>query len=446
MAGSLLLIAVVWIVLLAPLLLRNQSPVRRTAKALTETRVLHKGGESLQRKKRLTPAVESFQSADIDEELELVEAEPEFFLIDDADDSRPLTLKDRAAKSGRKKSTDAVESVASESTAEAEIVDAEVVDAAEAETATDETADTQLDAIAETIDGEVVETADATPSEVAAGAEAEEPAPAVAHASPVSRAESYDDTDTGSFRPVRLVEDSADNAADNPAEAEEVATARPQVVEISTAYFRGSDLDPQVKVEEDEVSVEKGEKEAAAHATAVAEQIREEQEQGSVELDEEDMRYLASRKGRGVYDPVASQQAAMRRLRRRKQVLLALLVLCVLTGIAGVIWGGLSWIATVVAVGFTVFYLYSLRRSAIEEAKTRRRRIARMRRARLGVRNTEDGELGVPDRLRRPGAVIVEADDSDPDFEHLDYLDAADYFGDFEDLVEHDSRQRIYAV
>ena len=50
MAGSLLLIAVVWIVLLAPLLLRNQSPVRRTAKALTETRVLHKGGESLQRK------------------------------------------------------------------------------------------------------------------------------------------------------------------------------------------------------------------------------------------------------------------------------------------------------------------------------------------------------------------------------------------------------------
>lgn len=442
MAGSLLLIAVVWIVLLAPLLLRNQSPVRRTAKALTETRVLHKGGESLQRKKRLTPAVESFQSADIDEELELVEAEPEFFLIDDADDSRPLTLKDRAAKSGRKKSTDAVESVASESTAEAEIVDAEVVDAAEAETATDETADTQLDAIAETIDGEVVETADATPSEVAAGAEAEEPAPAVAHASPVSRAESYDDTDTGSFRPVRLVEDSADNSA----EAEEAVTARPQVVEISTAYFRGSDLDPQVKVEEDEVSVEKGEKEAAAHATAVAEQIREEQEQGSVELDEEDMRYLASRKGRGVYDPVASQQAAMRRLRRRKQVLLALLVLCVLTGIAGVIWGGLSWIATVVAVGFTVFYLYSLRRSAIEEAKTRRRRIARMRRARLGVRNTEDGELGVPDRLRRPGAVIVEADDSDPDFEHLDYLDAADYFGDFEDLVEHDSRQRIYAV
>ena len=218
------------------------------------------------------------------------------------------------------------------------------------------------------------------------------------------------------------------------------------MVEISTAYFRGSDLDPQVKVEEDEVGVEKGEKEAAAHATAVAEQIREEQEQGSVELDEEDMRYLASRKGRGVYDPVASQQAAMRRLRRRKQVLLALLVLCVLTGIAGVIWGGLSWIATVAAVGFTVFYLYSLRRSAIEEAKTRRRRIARMRRARLGVRNTEDGELGVPDRLRRPGAVIVEADDSDPDFEHLDYLDAADYFGDFEDLVEHDSRQRIYAV
>ena len=39
MFGSLLLIAAVWLVLLAPLLLRNQKPVRRTAQALGETRV-----------------------------------------------------------------------------------------------------------------------------------------------------------------------------------------------------------------------------------------------------------------------------------------------------------------------------------------------------------------------------------------------------------------------
>ena len=102
-------------------------------------------------------------------------------------------------------------------------------------------------------------------------------------------------------------------------------------------------------------------------------------------------------------------------------------------------------------------YLYFLRRSAIEEAKMRQRRIARMRRARLGVRNTEDEELGVPDRLRRPGAVIVEADDADPEFDHLSYIDSRDYF-DYHDedsyyaddaaygRVNYGSQQRIHAV
>ena len=39
------------------------------------------------------------------------------------------------------------------------------------------------------------------------------------------------------------------------------------------------------------------------------------------ELSEEDMEFIASRRGRGVYDPVASQQLYNRRLQRRKQVL-----------------------------------------------------------------------------------------------------------------------------
>ena len=45
-----------------------------------------------------------------------------------------------------------------------------------------------------------------------------------------------------------------------------------------------------------------------------------------------------------------------------------------------------------------------------------------MARARLGVENTEDREFDlVPSRLRRPGAVVLEIDDEDPIFEHLDY-------------------------
>jgi len=45
-----------------------------------------------------------------------------------------------------------------------------------------------------------------------------------------------------------------------------------------------------------------------------------------------------------------------------------------------------------------------------------------MARARLGVENTQDSEYEVvPSRLRRPGAVVLEIDDEDPIFEHLDY-------------------------
>ena len=58
-------------------------------------------------------------------------------------------------------------------------------------------------------------------------------------------------------------------------------------------------------------------------------------------------------------------------------------------------------------------------------AAIRRRRAARYQRARVvGVENVADRELDVvPQRLRRPGAAVLEIDDEDPVFEHLDYYD-----------------------
>jgi hypothetical protein len=44
-----------------------------------------------------------------------------------------------------------------------------------------------------------------------------------------------------------------------------------------------------------------------------------------------------------------------------------------------------------------------------------------MARARAGVQNTADRSPDVPSRLRRPGAAVLEIDDEDPSFEHLDY-------------------------
>jgi hypothetical protein len=74
----------------------------------------------------------------------------------------------------------------------------------------------------------------------------------------------------------------------------------------------------------------------------------------------------------------------------------------------------------------TLLYLGYLRRQTRIEERVRRRRSQRMMRARLGVENTHDQEFDVvPSRLRRPGAVVLEIDDEDPVFEHLDYAPVA---------------------
>jgi hypothetical protein len=79
--------------------------------------------------------------------------------------------------------------------------------------------------------------------------------------------------------------------------------------------------------------------------------------------------------------------------------------------------------------GVTVLYLAYLRRQTRIEERLRRRRAQRMVRSRLGVENTDDGKLDVvPSRLRRPGSVVLEIDDEDPIFEHLDHAPSARHF------------------
>ena len=85
--------------------------------------------------------------------------------------------------------------------------------------------------------------------------------------------------------------------------------------------------------------------------------------------------------------------------------------------------GGWTWWIPLVGVGLMTLYLVNLRRTVRAEQELRARRIRRMKMARLGVRNREDDELGIPQRLRRPGAVVVELDDEDPDFADLAYTD-----------------------
>ena len=102
----------------------------------------------------------------------------------------------------------------------------------------------------------------------------------------------------------------------------------------------------------------------------------------------------------------------------------------VITTIIGAIVGGMAWIAPSIAASLIVIYLFVLRQQVRAENALRERRIRQLRRARLGVRNAHDEELGIPARLRRPGAVVLEADDESPDFEYLEYTRSSDYYTD----------------
>jgi hypothetical protein len=129
------------------------------------------------------------------------------------------------------------------------------------------------------------------------------------------------------------------------------------------------------------------------------------------------------------YESKTSAAVSARKFKFRKRVLFIMGVLLVATAAAAFLVSPTFWYACGATGGITVLYLGYLRRQTRIEERVRRRRAQRMMRARLGVESTQDTEFDVvPSRLRRPGAVVLEIDDEDPIFEHLDY---AEYSTDY---------------
>ncbi|MGP5931655.1 divisome protein SepX/GlpR [Corynebacterium glyciniphilum] len=373
--SSLILIAVVWLLLLAPLFLRNQSPVRRTSKALSETRVLHEGGAEISRPRKRPLPAESLYHADVDDDIELVEAEPEQVIIDDTGRDVPGII-------------------------EGEVVGYRPLD--EEDTGEFAPVDPLMD------DAEAVE----DPAFVVDAEDGGSSEDSLA----VEGADGADGEDGAD-------EDAGHDERSDVAPVAAVGEADRRFADVPAAYLRGGDID---------ITVGTDEQYEADSQVGVDDDSSDDfldDEYGDGELTAEELDYAAARRGRGFYDPEASQRLVERRQMRRKRVLSGLAALCVVSVVAAVILGGAVWSAVVVMVALSGVYLYYLRRQVVEEARLRRRRIARMRRARLGVRNTDDRELGVPDRLLRPGAVVLESDDADPEFADLAYADYAGYSG-----------------
>jgi hypothetical protein len=120
----------------------------------------------------------------------------------------------------------------------------------------------------------------------------------------------------------------------------------------------------------------------------------------------------------------------------RKRVLMTMALMLAGSLAAAFLLVPAAWWFCGSTAGLTVLYLSYLRRQTRIEERVRRRRVQRMARSRLGVENTTDREFDVvPARLRRPGAVVLEIDDEDPIFNHLDYAPYARDYGWHRDLA-----------
>jgi len=122
------------------------------------------------------------------------------------------------------------------------------------------------------------------------------------------------------------------------------------------------------------------------------------------------------------YESKTAAAVGARKYKFRKRVLTVLAAVLVVSAAAAFTVAPVVWWACGAIGVVTMFYLVYLRRQTRIEERLRRRRAQRVARSRLGVENTDDREFDVvPSRLRRPGSVVLEIDDEDPIFEHLDH-------------------------
>jgi hypothetical protein len=129
---------------------------------------------------------------------------------------------------------------------------------------------------------------------------------------------------------------------------------------------------------------------------------------------------------RHQHDADTAAAVSARKYAFRRRVLTTMASTLVVTAtVAFLLTSSAWWLFSITSVA-TVLYLGYLRRQTRIEERVQRRRMQRMARSQLGVENTYDREYDVvPSRLRRPGAVVLEIDDEDPTFEHLEYATSA---------------------
>jgi len=212
-----------------------------------------------------------------------------------------------------------------------------------------------------------------------------------------------------------------DEAGDEAGEEADEAVEEPEPVAEVAEEPEEAD-EPAAPVDEDDTADDQSD--LAAHEyeyVADSSGLEEPETEPETAEDEAPAAAMSSSRQRRMESKTAAQ-VSERKYRFRKRVLALFALILVASAAAAFLVTPTAWWVCGTTATLTVLYLAYLRRQTRIEEQLRRRRAQRLRRSRLGVENTDDRKLDVvPARLRRPGAVVLDIDDEDPIFEHLEY-------------------------
>lgn len=393
------LILVVWVIVLAPMLSGGVKKIRRSGEGYEETRVLHEGGTEpvVSRRRPKLTAADVHQHAESEDDVELVEAEEEQVLIDDAPPLRTIFRKDVAAREERPL-----------------VIDADAAEDAEGIKGVKDTADAD-------------DAGDATDS----GS---------------TRVTVHTDAERDDAREPRDADADADDAedtAENATDSSQINFADKEYEEYSHYELRDTYESPSdfgyvdadaasaTVIEHDDEHDEnhagdhvgddaaepaaEGAGEVQSHAD---ESHRAESGADSLEPDESDIAFAKTRRGRGGYDPERERAARAERFRRRQRTFLGLIVFFVATFVIAFVAGGWTWVLPVVAVGLNAWFLVAAHSAVRKERALHQRRVRQLRRARMGVDMERHPQPDSRER-RRVGSVILDLDEEHPDFDAL---------------------------
>lgn len=210
-------------------------------------------------------------------------------------------------------------------------------------------------------------------------------------------------------------------AAQEAAMASEALAAK---AEPEPAPEEGADEEPMAEAD--------GETEAESEAEAESYEYEYVEDSSGLEPEAESSRARVSGVSARGRRPRADTAAVVsaRKYEFRKRVLMSLAVVLVLSTLTAFTVAPSAWWICAGAAGATVLYLGYLRRQTRIEQQVRARRARRTERPRMQRPSAHpDAFEVVPSRLRRPGVAVLEIDDEDPEFEHLEYTSSARRYG-----------------